>query len=92
MFAICPTANVGRPSQPESSSAFSQRKRLVAITAGAQSSVRPRSRARSIVARASATVPASGFSEKTCFPAWSEATLTSWWKGAGVRFSTAATS
>ena len=69
MFAICPTANVGRPSQPESSSAFSQRKRFVAITAGAQSSVRPRSRARSIVARASATVPASGFSEKTCFPA-----------------------
>ena len=77
MFAICPTASVGRPSQPESSSAFSQRKRFVAITAGAQSSVRPRSRARSIAARASATVPASGFSENTCFPAWSAATLTS---------------
>ena len=77
MFAICATARVGRPSQPASICCLSQRKRLVAITAGALRNVNPRSFARAETDLASATVPASGFSVKRCLPADRAATLTS---------------
>jgi hypothetical protein len=70
----------------------SQASRRVAATPGAQRNVLPLAEAVSIRRFASASVLASGFSEKRCRPASRTALLTSPWRGAGARSMTASRS